>query len=301
MQLKDMKLVVIGCSGLSGNFFIERLARENYKKKIKCLTRMSSDVEHLKKYDLNLEFRLVNFEDDEALRKELLGSNTVLNIAGIYLSEKIIHAGLAAGVQWFVCVHTAARYSNFESRKKNYIAIEDNLLKKNANITILRPTMIYGNQRDKNMHKLINFVDKYSFFPIFGHGQSLMSPIHAEDLGNAYFDVLSNSNATFGKQYDLSGSTNIAYVDLVKMTAGYLGKQIYLIYVPIWLSLMLVYIANFLTKSRFPVTVEQVQRLTENKVVDWTDAQKDFNFSPMAFSDGIKKQIDLVKPDKTQH
>jgi saccharopine dehydrogenase-like NADP-dependent oxidoreductase len=106
--------VVIGCSGLSGNFFIERLARENYKKKIKCLSRMSSDVEHLKKYDLNLEFRLVNFEDDEALRNELLGSNTVLNIAGIYLSEKIIHAGLAAGVQWFI---NFSSVTNFLDRK----------------------------------------------------------------------------------------------------------------------------------------------------------------------------------------
>ncbi|MCL4440698.1 MAG: hypothetical protein M1609_08950 [Firmicutes bacterium] len=48
--------------------------------------------------------------------------------------------------------------------------------------TIIRPTMIYGNQRDKNIHKLVTIVDKYPVIPVIGVGEGLMQPIYARDL-----------------------------------------------------------------------------------------------------------------------
>ena len=49
MILDDNELLVIGASGHSAQFFFDRLIKENFQKKIKCLIRIDSQINHLKK------------------------------------------------------------------------------------------------------------------------------------------------------------------------------------------------------------------------------------------------------------
>ena len=291
MKFDGKNLLVIGSSGLTGEYFFEKVAKEKYKKRIKCLIREHSDVRHLERYGLNLEFKRVNFGDDEVLKKEMIGTDTVLNIAGIHLSETITRCGKDAKVTWYICVHTAAIFYTHERNREKYIRIEKELLETCENLTILRPTMIYGNDRDRNMHKVIKLVDKYPVLPLFGNGKSLISPIYARDLGNAYYSVLANRKLTFGKQYNLCGGTTITLVDLLQETAMRLGKKRYYVSLPIWFCLAVVYLAKFILKSRVPVFVEQVKRSTEDRVVNCKNAHDDFGFAPIPFRDGIRKQI----------
>ena len=296
MNLEDNELLVIGSSGHSANFFFERLAKENYKKKIKCLLRSHSQIDHLKCYDLDLEFIYVDFDDIDSLKTSMVGVKTLLNIVGIKLSKRIVRAGTEVGVNWFVCVHTTGRYSKFESKSARYIEIEDTLLKEFSNLTILRPTMIYGSSRDKNMHKLVRYIHKHKFIPVFGNGKNLMSPVHAQDLGNAYYDVLQNRDTTFGNQYNLSGKYDITYISILEETASALSKKVFFIHFPIWFCLMAVYLINIVFRSRFPILFEQVLRMREDKVFSWDNASSDFGFSPMSFRDGIRLEVDeLIK------
>ena len=293
MQLEVNELIVIGAGGHSSKFFFERLLKENYQKKIKCLVRANSQINHLKDYDLNLEFITVDFDDINSLKASMKGrESVVLNIAGIEVSENIIRAGTEVGVSWFICVHTTGRYSKYKSASSRYISIEDKLLKEFSNLTILRPTMIYGSSRDRNIHKLIQFIHKHKFFPVFGNGKNLMSPVNAKDLGNAYYDVLQNQNATFGNQYNLTGMSDITYISILEETASALNKQVFFIKLPIWFCLISVKLGKLVFWSRFPVTFEQVLRMKEDKVFSWIDANKDFGYSPMAFKDGIRIEVD---------
>ena len=292
MNLEDNELLVIGTSGHSAKYFFERLAKENYKNKIKCLLRSNSQIDHLKCCDLDLEFIYIDFDDIDALKTSMVGVKTLLNIVGIKLSKKIVRAGTEVGVNWFVCVHTTGRYSKFESKSAKYIEIEDTLLKEFSNLTILRPTMIYGSSRDKNMHKLVRYIHKHKFIPVFGNGKNLMSPVHAQDLGNAYYDVLQNRDTTFGNQYNLSGKYDITYISILEETASALSKKVFFIHLPIWFCLVGVYLINFVFGSRFPILVEQVLRMKEDKVFSWDDAYSDFGFSPMSFKDGIRIEVD---------
>ena len=224
------------------------------------------------------------------------GVKTLLSTAGIQVSEKIVRAGTEVGVNWFICVHTTGRYSKYKSESAEFIEIEDSLLKEFSNLTILRPTMIYGSRRDKNMHKLVRYIHKHKFIPVFGNGKNLMSPVHAQDLGNAYYDVLQNRDTTFGNQYNLSGKYEISYISILEETASALGKKVFFIHLPIWFCLVVVYIGNLVFGSRFPISVEQVSRMKEDKVFSWEDAYSDFGFSPRSFKDGIRKEVDeLIK------
>ena len=54
-----------------------------------------------------------------------------------------------------------------------------------------------------------------------------MSPVHAQDLGNAYYDVLQNRDTTFGNQYNLSGKYDITYISILEETASALRKKVF--------------------------------------------------------------------------
>ena len=109
---------------------------------------------------------IVNLENPKSFESALKGAHIVIHIAHISFSEKVIKTGIKEGIEWFICIHTTGRYSKFKSASKRYIEIEDNLLANYNNLTILRPTMIYGDQKDRNMWKLINYLNKNKFFPI---------------------------------------------------------------------------------------------------------------------------------------
>ena len=292
MNLKDGELLVTGASGHSAKYFFERLEAENYDKKIKCLVRTNSSIYHLKSLKLNLDFIYVDLlEDIDQLQNYFTGVTTVLHIAHIDLSKTVIEAGTKAGVEWFICVHTTGRFSKFKSASAEYIEIEDGLLNKYANLTILRPTLIYGSSRDRNFWRLINFINSYSVFPVFGSGKNLMQPVNAEDLGNAYFKVLQNKSNTFGKQYNLSGRDQVPYISILKEISSALGKKVFFIHIPIWISLVGAYVMNMLLGSRFPISVEQVLRMKEDKIFSFDDAHKDFGYSPISFKDGIHREV----------
>ena len=126
--------------------------------------RSNSKIEKIKSDGLNIELVTIDFEDTNSLKTAMKGVKTVLHTAGIYLSEKLIEAGTQVGVEWFICVHTTGRYSKFKSASSDYIRIEENIIEKYKNVTILRPTMIYGSRNDRNMWKLIRTLYKTKFF-----------------------------------------------------------------------------------------------------------------------------------------
>ena len=76
----------------------------------------------------------------------------------------------------------------------NKNVIKDNSDAKSSNtpidLTILRPTMIYGSLDDQNMVKFIKMTDKLRLFPMVKGGRFALQPVHQQDLGRAYLQVI---------------------------------------------------------------------------------------------------------------
>jgi nucleoside-diphosphate-sugar epimerase len=288
-------LLVTGSTGHSGRYFFENLVKDNYQGKIRCLVRENSNIEYLEECPLDIEFMSGDLYDKDFLEKALVGAATVLNISGIFFSKDIVKIGTKLGVSWFILIHTTGRYSKFKSASAEYIDTEDALLSKYKNLTILRPTMIYGSSRDQNMWKLIKFINSFKIFPVFGSGENLMQPVFAHDLADAYLLVLNSKEITFNKQYNLSGKEPISYISLLKTVAVGLKKKTIFIHFPIWLCLFGAYIYNFIFRSKAIITVEQIQRMNEDKAFSWAEAGEDFGFSPMSFSEGVKFEIEELQ------
>ncbi len=296
-------LLVTGCSGPSANYFFQALSSANYKAKIKCIIRSTSNINHLKKYNLNLEFLNGDMNDDSFLENAFRNIKIVLHIANIKFSSKIVSIGSKLDVEWFICVHTTAIFSKHKKLSGKYNEIESKLLKNYKNITILRPSLIYGTgediftggdkKRDRKIWKIINFINRYRFFIIFGDGNNLMQPVHCKDLGEAYYLVLNNKINTIGKQYNLPGQDQISYKHMLKIISKQLGKKTLFLKVPIWMSRFFLKFLNKLFFKTFFFQDEQILRLTEDRVFSFIEAKTDFSYNPMKFEEGIKKEIKM--------
>ncbi|MDN3019194.1 NAD(P)H-binding protein [Paenibacillus sp. BSR1-1] len=286
-------LFVTGITGHTGKWFLKRLIEEKYPGKIRCVVREHSDTSLLDQSGFDIEKVYGSLEDQPFLESVMTGVETVVHIASIVFSEKVVDAAIKNQVKWVVLVHTTGRYSKYKSASEEYIRIEDGILKKLdlIGITVLRPTIIYGSSGDRNMYKLVDYLFRHRFFPMFGKGDNLMQPVHARDLGNAYYDVLMSREKTFNREYNLSGGATIKYIDLVRSVSSALNRKNSIVKIPLSLSILAARIYNAMTKNAI-ISVEQVLRMQEDKDFSYEQASRDFGYSPMPFEEGIKGEVE---------
>jgi nucleoside-diphosphate-sugar epimerase len=285
-------LFVTGITGHTGRWFLQKMIEEHYSEPLRVLTRQESDTSLLEKSGLDLEIVRGSLEDKAFLEKAMDGIEMVLHISSILFSENVMEAALKKDVKWAILVHTTGRYSKYKSASEEYIRIEEGILKNRdkIGITILRPTMIYGSSRDRNMYKLVDYLYRHKFFPLFGDGKNLMQPVHAHDLGHAYYAVLKNREKTFNREYNLAGKSPLPYRNLVECVSRELGRKNVIVKVPLSLSVLGARIYNALTK-RAVISVEQVLRMQEDKAFDYQDAARDFGYAPLSFEEGIREEV----------
>ena len=299
MKYKNFENILItGARGNSAYFFLRELEKNNIKSKISVISRDKSKNRYFEQFKLNLKIFNGDINDNNFLKRCLYNIDTILHTANMENSEKILKVA-GTNIKWIILVHSTMIYSkNLSSFIKNRIRIDKEILSKNKNITILRPTMIYGNERDINFSRVIKFMINFRLFPIFGSGNNLIQPVHIQDLSKAYFDVIEYKKKTFGKSYNLSGKNHLKYIDAMKFIAKKINKKIILIKIPISLGKLIVKLMQIIFFGNFPINLSQIERQSENKNIEHYDAKKDFNFSPRSFEEGIAQQIEKYKKNE---
>lgn len=297
-------LLITGITGHTGRYFIEELIRNNYTDTIRCVVRKSSDTSILDTSILNVEKVYGDLNDQEFLNDCMRGVDTVLHIAGIRMTLTVIRAAVKNEVKRVILVHTTGIYSKYKSASflyKNIEAEMRDIIHKEypqLNVTILRPTLIYGNLCDQNMIVFIKMVDKLRFFPIIAQGTNLLQPVNARDLGKAYYQVLINSQ-NVGGDYCLSGEKPITMLDMFKLISNNLEKHTTFISVPLNVGVFLAQCLKVCTLGRINY-VEKVQRMGEDRNFSYEDAARDFGYKPMPFAEGIRIEVDqYVKSKKS--
>lgn len=147
-------------------------------------------------------------------------------------------------------------------------------------LTILRPSMIYGYGRDQNISHIAGLIKRFGFMLLVGQGSGKRQPVHADDLVNASFSVL-NTPTCVGKTYNLAGAELLSYRAMVERIFTGLGKKPRIIALPLVLVRLVLSIASKLTS--FSYTPEMADRMNQNLSYDISPAQADFAYSPQAF------------------
>jgi nucleoside-diphosphate-sugar epimerase len=192
-----------------------------------------------------------------------------------------------------IVIGSTGVYSQYRQASQLKQEMEQRLRDYKGSYCLLRPTMIYGSPRDKNIHRLVKFCDRWVFFPVFGSGENLLQPIHAEDLAQALLSVYQNPKLQGA--YDLSGGSIVSFKELLSLVGKYLGKPVRQVSLPLNFGVWSATLLERVLKSRSPVRQEQILRLQEDKAFPHDRAKEDFGFSPRTFEVGLKQEIELMR------
>ncbi len=146
---------------------------------------------------------------------------------------------------------------------------------------ILRPTLIYGYGRDRNVTEILRFVRRWGGFPLLGRADGLRQPVHAEDVATACVSALTVP-AAGNRAYNLSGGETLSYREMVCRVFVAVGKAPYLVTIPRWLFRLAVAALRLLPRYR-NWTTEMAERMNHDLVFDHGDAARDLGFSPRPF------------------
>lgn len=147
---------------------------------------------------------------------------------------------------------------------------------------ILRPTLIYGLGRDKNISEIARFIDRFGFFPVLGRAEGLRQPIHAQDVAAACFSALQATGAV-NRAYNISGGETLTYRDMVARVFAALGRRARLLTVPLWVFRLAVALLCCLPRYR-QWSAAMAARMNRDLVFDHAEAALDIGFRPRPFS-----------------
>ena len=185
----------------------------------------------------------------------------------------------AAGIGRAVFISTTAIFTSLPSASREVrLAAEEAVRNSTLQWTIVRPTMIYGTERDRNISRLLRYLKRWSLFPLCGNG--LWQPIYVADLAEAIVAAL-DTPATIGQIYNLAGAYPLRLDELVRTAARTIVRQVHLVRVPLAAGVLAARLTHV-------VTPEQVRRLAEDKAFDYSAARHDFGFEPRSFAEGVR-------------
>ncbi|MFM7449786.1 MAG: NAD-dependent epimerase/dehydratase family protein [Leptolyngbyaceae cyanobacterium] len=291
-----MQLMITGATGLTGEYLFSLLASASVTDAITCLTRPTSNLSALRELNLAIKYIEGDSSSFESWHSILASytPETIIHIASIrHLSVLLPSLQQAQQTPRLIVVGTTGVYSQYNQYSSVYQTLEQRLATYEGSYCLLRPTMIYGSHRDKNLHKLIRFCHRYGFFPMFGTGECLLQPIHAEDLATALFAVW--QDPAIQGTYDLSGGSVVSFKQLLKLVERLINKPIRVLQLPLNIGIWLASLSEALLQTRSPIRQEQILRLQEDKAYSHDRAAQDFNFYPRPLEVGLSQEVTLLK------
>jgi uncharacterized protein YbjT (DUF2867 family) len=217
--------------------------------------------------------------EDEHLPLEDVGTVVYCASMGFGHVPRLVEQLQVAGVKRGVFVSTTAIFTSLPSASREPRLEAEAVVQASAlDWTIVRPTMIYGTARDRNISRLLRFLARWPFFPLCGN--ALWQPIYVEDLADAVVTAL-DTPATVRGTYNLAGAYPLRFDDLVRTAARTLFRRVMLVRVPVSAAVLAAHVTRV-------VSAEQVRRLAEDKAFDYSEAAHDFGFNPRSFAEGVR-------------
>ncbi len=290
--MKKEKILLTGATGFTGGYILEKLLRQKERYDISIFARSKEKISQLGYDKLPINILYGSFEETNRLKKAFAKQDILINIVSLGLghTNTIIQTCQEENIKRGIFISTTSIFTKLNPKsKKIRIKAEKIIEDSNLDYTIIRPTMIYGTPKDRNMIQLIKFIKKYPIIPVFGSGKFFQQPIHVKDLAKAIVATLS-TDKSINKTYNLSGAKPLTYNQIINIVANSLNKKIIKIHLPLLLSKILFYCYEKI----FPkpkIKLEQILRLNEHKNFDHSKAKNDFGFTPRSFNIGIMEEI----------
>jgi uncharacterized protein YbjT (DUF2867 family) len=152
-----MKILVTGATGFTGSIVVPLLLEKGWE--VACFVRETSETSCLP--TAKVELRVGDLNNKNSLIKALEDRDVLVNIAslGFGIASNVVDGAKESGVERALFFSTTSIYTTLNPESKA-IRLEAERLIKESGVpySIIRPTMIYGSSRDRNLCKFIKFI-----------------------------------------------------------------------------------------------------------------------------------------------
>lgn len=278
------RTLVIGANGNVGTLLLQELVRRGEQ------PRGSLRPGRVRPRDLEgVEWVEADLTLPATLGPALAGIDTVIWTPAVWLVPGCLSVLQSAAPRHLVIISSASVHTKLDSSgARTKRDAEARIRASMLPWTILRPTMIYGNSRDRNITRLLNYLERWPVFPLVGAGSGLMQPVFIHDLV-AMILRAAEVPAVARQVYDCGGAKPLSFRELVETAAAALERRARFLPIPSGLAAGVLRTANRIGLRS--LREEQVLRLAEDKVVDNEPALRDLGVTPHTFAEGVALQV----------
>ncbi|MBT4879545.1 MAG: complex I NDUFA9 subunit family protein [Alphaproteobacteria bacterium] len=308
MDLRGKRVTVFGGSGFVGRYVVQSLAKNGAMITVAC--RNVERALFLKTLGEIGQISLVstNVIDPKSVARALENADMVVNLVGILFEagkqtfkgvhengpERMAQLAKKAGVERFV--HISAIGADSQSRSKygkTKFAGETRLRKKFPEVTIVRPSIIFGAE-DAFFNRFASMACISPFLPLIGGGKTQFQPVYVCDIAEVVCRILMTPQ-TIGKLYELGGPNIYSFKSLMQIMLEQIHRKRLLIPIPFWMASCMGAVFGLLPNP--PLTLDQVRLLRRNNIVsEKALGFKDFGIDPLAMEAILPTYLDRFCP-----
>ena len=276
--MKAKNCLIFGGSGQIGSFLIRKLTKNNLK--VTVVTRNIHQKGLKIKTQGNAGFvdiREVKIFEENKIEKLFSEADYCINLVGILYEEKrgntfknihTIFPTLLAklckkhNLKHFVHISALGINDAIDSKYANSkLEGENNILSNFSRTTILRPSVVFSNS-DNFSTQFMTLLSRLPFFPLYYSGKTKFMPIHATDLTNVIYHVLSNKIET--QVIECVGPEVLNFKEILQILLDLIKKKRLL--VPMPLSLAKISAKFFQALPKPLLTEDQLRLLKYNNI-----------------------------------
>ena len=291
-DLKFKRIIISGANGFTGRYVCRELKSRGII--FSVILRPGSCTKWMIKN--NIEFYFADLNNIQKITSILKGKECLINIAslGFGSANNILKSCKNADIQRVIFISSTSIFTKLNAKsKETRLEAEKMIVNSNLCWTILRPTMIFGSPKDRNMIKLIKWIDKVPFIPIFGQGNNFQQPIYVKDLAWSIVEIIENEK-TFNEIFDLSGPEPLTFRYVIRTISFYLKKKPLMFFLPYLFIYKVLLLIEYFGIKIF-IKSEQILRLNEDKIFRSDKAKKIFGYKPTEFNKAIFEEIKIYK------
>lgn len=279
-----MRLLITGATNLVGRCVIKRLLICNeldyrYYLLLNPYSEKNAEID-----DSRLTKLYCDLKEVDSIAKYIsdVKPSLILHMAQMKFSGALIKAmSLASSQARIITVGSTKIYSNIERIKAPYEFNEACIKQSHYRYTIIRPTMIYGSVRDRNMHKLINRIKMKKIIPLINDGNTRYQPIHIKDVAKILLIAIHDFDDQ-NYEIDIGGPRAYTTEEIIKLCSKELSIEARIIKINIFILLKGLKMLKWLNK------VERIYDLLRELI-------RDKNIHNKNYCDKIENMISLEK------
>ena len=248
--MKPKNCLIFGGSGQIGSFLIRKLTKNNLK-----VTVVTRNV-HQKGIQIKtqgnagfVDIKEVKIFEEKKIEKLFSEADYCINLIGIlYESKKgntfknihTVFPSLLAklckkhNIEHFVHISALGINNAIDSQYAvSKLKGETNILSNFSKTTILRPSVVFSNS-DNFTTQFMTLLRRLPIFPLYYSGKTKFMPIHATDLSNIIYHVLSNKTET--QVVECVGPEILSFKEILQILLDLIEKKRLLLPMPLSLA-----------------------------------------------------------------